>query len=45
MREIFEVDEVGKHSRGKGCQLVVIKSLRTNENENENEGFKERKME
>ena len=24
LREIFEVFEVGKHSRGKGCQLVVI---------------------
>ena len=24
LKEIFEVDEVGKHSRGKGCQLVVI---------------------
>ena len=24
LREIFEVVEVGKHSRGKGCQLVVI---------------------
>ena len=23
LREIFEVVEVGKHSRGKGCQLVV----------------------
>ena len=26
LREIFEVVEVGKHSRGKGCQLVVIES-------------------
>ena len=24
LRERFEVVEVGKHSRGKGCQLVVI---------------------
>ena len=24
LRESFEVVEVGKHSRGKGCQLVVI---------------------
>ena len=24
LREIFEVFEVGKHPRGKGCQLVVI---------------------
>ena len=24
LKEIFEVVEVGKHSRGKGCQLVVI---------------------
>ncbi len=24
LREIFEVVEVGKHSRGNGCQLVVI---------------------
>ena len=24
LREIFEFVEVGKHSRGKGCQLVVI---------------------
>ena len=24
LKEIFEVAEVGKHSRGKGCQLVVI---------------------
>ena len=24
LREIIEVVEVGKHSRGKGCQLVVI---------------------
>ena len=26
MRERFEVVKVGKHSRGKGCQLVVIES-------------------
>ena len=26
LREIFEVVEVGKHSRGKGYQLVVIES-------------------
>ena len=26
LREIFEVVEVGKHSRGKGCQFVVIES-------------------
>ena len=26
LRERFEVVEVGKHSRGKGCQLVVIES-------------------
>ena len=25
LKERYEVDEVGKHSRGKGCQLVVIK--------------------
>ena len=24
LREIYEVVEVGKHSRGKGCQFVVI---------------------
>ena len=24
LRESFEVVEVGKHSRGKGCELVVI---------------------
>ena len=24
LRERFDVVEVGKHSRGKGCQLVVI---------------------
>ena len=24
LRERFEVVEVGKHSRGKGCQLIVI---------------------
>ena len=24
LRERFEIVEVGKHSRGKGCQLVVI---------------------
>ena len=24
LRKRFEVFEVGKHSRGKGCQLVVI---------------------
>ena len=24
LRERFEVVEVGKHSRGKGCQLVVM---------------------
>ena len=24
LREIFEVVEVGKHSRGKSCQLIVI---------------------
>ena len=24
LRERFEAVEVGKHSRGKGCQLVVI---------------------
>ena len=24
LREKFEVVEVGKHSRGKGCQFVVI---------------------
>ena len=24
LRKIFEVVEVGKHSRGKGCQLIVI---------------------
>ena len=24
LRKRFEVVEVGKHSRGKGCQLVVI---------------------
>ena len=24
LREIFEIVEVGKHSRRKGCQLVVI---------------------
>ena len=24
LRERFEVVEVGKHSRGKGCQFVVI---------------------
>ena len=41
--EIFEVFEVGKHSRGKGCQLVVIERWRTNEDENE--GGKEREME
>jgi hypothetical protein len=41
--EIFEVVEVGKHSRGKGCQLIVIQTRRTNEDENE-EG-KEREME
>ena len=25
LREIIEVGEVGKHSRGKACQLVVMK--------------------
>ena len=25
LREVSEVDEVGKHSRGKCCQFVVIK--------------------
>ena len=25
LREIFEVVEIGKHSRGKGCQSIVIK--------------------
>ena len=24
LRERFEIVEIGKHSRGKGCQLVVI---------------------
>ena len=24
LREIFEVGEVGKHSRWKGCQMIVI---------------------
>ena len=24
LREIVEVVEIGKHSRGKGCQLIVI---------------------
>ena len=24
LKESFKVDEVGKHSRGKSCQLVVI---------------------
>ena len=42
LREFFEVDEVGKHSRGKGCQLVATESWRTNEDENE--GGKERDM-
>ena len=41
LREISEVVEVGKHSRGKGCQLVFTQR-RTNEDENE--GEKERKM-
>ena len=43
LREIIKVIEVGKHSRGKGCQLVVIEPRRTNEDENE--GGKEREME
>ena len=42
-KEKIEVFEVGKHSRGKGCQLVVIDPRRANEDENE-EG-KEREME
>ena len=42
LKEIFEVVEVGKHSRGKSCQLVVIE-IRADEDENE-EG-KEREME
>ena len=41
--ERFEVVEVGKYSRGKGCQFVVIERWRTNEDENE--GGKEREME
>ena len=26
LREIFDAGEVGKHSRGKGCQLVIIEN-------------------
>ena len=26
LRERFEVDEVGKHSRGKGCELIVVET-------------------
>ena len=40
LREIFEVGEVGKHSKGKGCQFVLIKKKK-----NENEGLKEEEME
>ena len=43
LREICEIFEVGKHSRGKDCQLIVIEIVRANEDENE--GGKEREME
>ena len=43
LREIFEVDEAGKHSRGKGCQLIAVERRRTNEDENE--GKKDKEME
>ena len=42
--EIFQVVDVGKHSRGKGCQLIVTDKWRTNNNEDENEEGKEREM-
>ena len=46
-RKRFEVDEIGKDPRGKGCQFIVIDIWITNEDENErkNEWEKEKKKE